>query len=157
MKAPAPSTALTALLDTEHVPYELVPHRRTQSAAAEARAIGVEPSHVAKTLILATSDGFVRAVLPASERVDLRKVRQALDVAVVELVSEEMLVGAYPEFELGAVPPVGGSSDPVLVDRRVRAEPEVVFEAGTHDHSVRLETERLLALANAQVADICQD
>jgi Ala-tRNA(Pro) deacylase len=157
MKAPAPSTALTAVLDAEHVPYELVPHRRTQSAAAEARAIGLQPSHVAKTLILATSDGFVRAVLPASERVDLRKVREALDDPVVELASEAMLVGAYPEFELGAVPPIGGSPDPVLVDRLVRAESEVVFEAGTHDHSVRVETERLLEVAHAHVADICQD
>jgi Ala-tRNA(Pro) deacylase len=136
---------------------ELVPHRRTQSAAAEARAIGLEPSQVAQTLILSTPDGFVRALLPASERIDLRKVREVLDTPTVELASEGTLVGAYPEFELGAVPPVGGAPDRVLVDRRVEAEREIVFEAGTHDHSVRVETERLLALAHAQVADICQD
>jgi Ala-tRNA(Pro) deacylase len=155
MKTLTPSGALTAALDAEQVSYELIPHRRTQSAVAEARAIGLDPSHVAKTLVLTTGDGFVRAVLPASERLDLAKVRELMG-ADVGLASEQVLTGAYPEFELGAVPPVGGAGDRVLVDRRVIAEPTVVFEAGTHEQSVRLKSKDLVAVAKAQVADICQ-
>jgi Ala-tRNA(Pro) deacylase len=157
MKTLTPSSALTAALDAEHVSYELIPHRRTQSAVAEARAIGLEPSHVAKTLVLVTGEGFVRAVLPASERIDLGKVREILSSGEVRLASEQTLIGAYPEFELGAVPPIGGAGDRVLVDRRVVAEPTVVFEAGTHEHSVRLKSADLVTVTSATVADICQD
>jgi prolyl-tRNA editing enzyme YbaK/EbsC (Cys-tRNA(Pro) deacylase) len=32
-----------------------------------------------------------------------------------------------------------------------------VFEAGTHDDSVRVRTEDLLRIAQAQTADLCED
>jgi Ala-tRNA(Pro) deacylase len=153
-----PSNALVDALREQHVDYELIPHRRTQSAAAEARAIGVDPGHVAKTLVLATGAGFVRAVLPASERIDLRKVKGVLSGREVHLESEHVLAGAYPQFELGAVPPVGGPGhDLVLMDEGLRESEWVVFEAGTHEHSVRIKTADLVSVARAQIADICED
>lgn len=152
----APSSALIEVLEAGRISYELIPHERTMTAAAEARAIGIDPEHVAKTLVLVAGEGFVRAVLPASERIDLRKVGAALEQDAV-LASEETLVGAYPEFELGAVPPVGGAKgDPVLVDRRVRDAGSVVFEAGVHDQSLRMSAADLVTVANARVLDICK-
>ena len=72
-------------------------------------------------MVLTTPDGFVRAVLPASNRLDLGKLREILGTKDVELATEAVLAGAYPEFELGAVPPLtGGDGDRVLVDRRLR-------------------------------------
>lgn len=158
MTAKAPESALAEELAAQHIDYELIPHRRTMSAVAEAQAVGVEPDHVAKTIVLSTPDGFVRAVLPASRRIELRKSREALGAAKVQLASEQVLSREYPEFELGAVPPVGGARrDPVLLDQRLRESDWVVFEAGTHGHSVRLKTADLVAITNARVADICVD
>lgn len=158
MSAHAPANALTAALEEQHVYYEVIEHRRTQSAAAEARAIGVDPGHVAKTLVLETEEGFVRAVISASERIDLHKVKAALGGGEVRLASEQVLAGAYPEFELGAVPPVGGpGNDVVLMDKGLRHEESVVFEAGTHEHSVRIKTADLVAVAGARIADICEN
>ncbi len=85
MSAHAPSTVLTDVLDEQKVYFELIPHHRTQSAAAEAEATGVDPGHVAKTIILLTEAGFVRAVLSASKRIDLRKVKAALGSGEVHL------------------------------------------------------------------------
>ena len=155
MKAPT-FNSLTALLDAKHVSYELIPHRHTETAAAEARAIRVDPAQVAKTLVLVTEDGFVRAVLPANERIDLEKVRQALDGENVQLATEQVLAGAYPDFELGAVPPLGGATgDRVLVDIRIKDAPSTVFEAGTHEYSVRIDPADLITAANALVVDVC--
>lgn len=149
---------LTDALEAHDVTYELIPHRRTLSAAAEARAIGVDPEAVAKTIVLAAGGGFVRAVLPASKRVDLRKVCEIFDDSDVHLASEEVLVGAYPDFELGAVPPIGGPGpDPVLVDECLRNTTSVVFEAGTHEQSVRVKTADLVAAASGRYVDICED
>lgn len=157
MSINTPSSALIDTLQEHHIDYELLPHQRTLSAADEARVVGVDPGHVAKTLVLATETGFVRAVLSASERVDLRKVRAVLGSGDVELASEDVLAGAYPQFELGAVPPVGGPShDLVLVDERLRDEESVVFEAGTHEQSVRIKTADLISVAGARIADIRQ-
>jgi Ala-tRNA(Pro) deacylase len=145
-------------LDRARVPYELIPHETTMTALAEARVLGAEPQDVAKTLVLESEDGFVRAVLPASERIDLRKVRELLHARELELATEATLAGAYPDFELGAVPPLGGpANDPVLIDRRLTTRAAVVFEAGRHDESVRVKPDDLVAVTGAMVADLCAD
>ena len=66
---------LTRVLDEAEGPYELLPHERTESALAEAEVRGIAPADVAKTLVVTIPEGYVRAVLPASERIDLRKLR----------------------------------------------------------------------------------
>ena len=154
------STDLTRVLEDEGVPHELLPHSHTERAADEAQALGLGPEEVAKTLVLTTPEGHVRAVLAASDRIDLRKVREVLGIGKkkVHLSSEEDLARDYPEFELGAVPPLGGASrDPVLVDLRVGERDSVVVEAGSHDESVRLRTDDLVRLTEARVVDICAD
>ena len=154
------STDLMGVLEHEGVSYELLPHAHTERAADEAQALGLGPEEVAKTLVLTTPEGHVRAVLAASDRIDLRKVREVLGLGKkkVHLSSEEDLARDYPEFELGAVPPLGGASrDPVLVDLRVGERDSVVVEAGSHDESVRLRTDDLVRLTEARVVDICAD
>ena len=147
---------LTDELTKQRVEYTVVPHLRTQSAMAEARAVGVTAHEVAKTVVVVTDEGYVRAVLAASDLLDLQKLRHAIDsVAKPRLATEAELGGAYPGFELGAVPPFGGpSGDRVIVDQGLACEDEVVLEAGTHDRSVKLHMRDLLALSGAEVADV---
>lgn len=150
--------AVISELERRDIPYELLPHPTTKTAAAEADVLHLPPGEVAKTLILGTRQGYIRALVPASKRVDATKVAAALAVDEVWLVPEAELVGAYPEFELGAVPPVAGPGhDRVVVDPALREHPWLVFEAGRHDESVRVRTGDLLAATHAIVADICLD
>jgi Ala-tRNA(Pro) deacylase len=145
---------LTNELERERLPYELVEHRRTESANAEARAVGVPPEQVAKVVVLAAGDGFVRAVVPASAQVDLRKVRGLLDIPV-RLATEAELAVTYPMYELGAVPPFGvPTGDRVLVAQELAHRESVVCDAGTHSESLWLKTADLLTLSGAEVADI---
>jgi Ala-tRNA(Pro) deacylase len=150
---------LTRVLDEAEARYEVLPHARTESALAEAEALGLASTDVAKTLVVSTPEGYVRAVLPASERIDFRKLREVRGGArkKVHLASEDDLARDYPEFDLGAVPPIGGARrDPVVVDSRLAERESVVVEAGSHEESVRIETADLLRLTDAVVADICK-
>ena len=73
-------------------------------------------------------------------------------------MSESELVTAYPQFELGAVPPFGGpAGDRVVVDRRLVEQEHVVLEAGVHDTSLRLRTDDLLTAADAELVDVAID
>jgi Cys-tRNA(Pro) deacylase len=150
---------VTGFLDQAGVDHDVLEHAHTERAADEAAALGIEPEEVAKTLVLVTPSGNLRAVLAASERVDLHKVAGVLGVAgkKVHLASEEDLVRDYSEFELGAVPPFGGREDQVIVDERLAERDSVVLEAGSHDRSVRLKAADLVRLTRAQVADICRE
>ena len=146
------------ILDEAGVEYELLAHPRTETAAAEAEALGLDEREVAKTLVVSTPSGYVRAVLPASERIDLRKLREHVEGGKrVHLATEEALAHDYPGFELGAVPPFGGSGDRVLIDSGLAKRETVVLEAGSHEQSVRIRTADLLELTGAQAVDLVQD
>lgn len=150
---------VTTFLDEAGVDYELLEHAHTERAMDEAAALGVMPDEVAKTLVLTTPEGNVRAVLPASERIDLRKVGELVGATgkKVHLASEEDLARDYGDFELGAVPPFGGKSDRVIVDRGLAERDSVVLEAGTHERSVRMKAAEIVRLTGAQVADISRE
>jgi Ala-tRNA(Pro) deacylase len=150
----------TRVLDEAGVNYEVLPHARTESAAAEAKALGVSAGDVAKTLVVKTPDGYVRTVMPASKRLDLHKLREARggSKTTVQLASETDLARDYAEFELGAVPPIGGGRrDPVVVDSQLARRDSVVLEAGSHEESIRMLVPDLLRVSAAEIADICQE
>jgi Ala-tRNA(Pro) deacylase len=153
----AATKQLTELLEREGIRYELLPHRHTETAGEEAEALGVDPHEVAKTIVVRSGERFVRAVIPACNRLDVHKLRDLLDVhAQPHLAHENELASTYPAFELGAVPPVGGpAGDRVVVDRRLADRETIVIEAGSHDESVRLGTTDLLVLAHAAIGDLC--
>ena len=151
-------TDVTSVLDQAGIDYDLLEHERTERALLEAEALGVPPEQVAKTLVLSTPAGNVRAVLPASERIDFHKLRELVEGGKsIRLLREDELDRDYAEFELGAVPPFGGARrDRVLLDSRLAEQDSVVLEAGSHRKSVRLKTSDLKALTGAEVADICR-
>jgi len=145
-------------LDAASIPYEVMPHRHVDTALEEAEVLGVDAFRVAKTIVLTTPEGFVRAVVPACERLCLDKVRDILGTSQVEVASEDVLAGLYPEYEPGAVPPFPGTSgDSVIVDGRLDKTALVVIAAGTHEESVRLRTGDLVSLTHALLCDLCKD
>ncbi len=160
MIRPVATEDLTRALDAAGVAYELLPHAHTESAATEAEALGLSAADVAKTLVVTIPDGYARAVVPGDCRIDTHKLRELLGGGKkqVHLATEDDLRRDYPDFELGAVPPLGGARhDLVLVDRRVAERDAIVMEAGSHEQSLRLKPADLVRAADAQVADICQD
>jgi Ala-tRNA(Pro) deacylase len=148
---------LARALDEAGVRFEVLPHRRSNSAIGEAVALALPPEIVAKTVIVTTPSGNVRAVVSATDHVDIRRLADHLDLAKsdVRLATEGELAVEYPMFEVGAVPPLGGERrDPVVIDRVLAAAESVVFDAGTHAESVRVATAALIRASEADVADI---
>jgi Ala-tRNA(Pro) deacylase len=138
-------------LVTEHlvergVAFEVVPHRRTLTSLQEASALGVAADQVLKTVALWTGGKYALAVLPASRRLDLRLVHQALEDPGARLASEAELAVDFPGYELGALPPLGSLLGvPLLVDPEVLDHAVVVFAAGTETESIRVGTGELFA------------
>lgn len=147
---------LVELLRAAGIEFEFLRHPRTTRAASEAAALGVPPQTVGKTVVARDDEGrCVRAVVPASARLDLERLRGVVGAKTVRLLSETELLSSYPQFELGAVPPFGGpAGDRVVVDSRLLAAGRVVCEAGVHDVSIRIPVQSLVELVDAEVADI---
>lgn len=147
------SDDVVRLLQEADVSFELLPHPRTSRAADEAVALHVDADETAKTVIVRSDDELVRAVIPASCRLSLIKLSAVLGSSAT-ILGETELDGAYPQFELGAVPPFGGPTDRVIVDIRISERDSVVLEAGSHELSLRVAAQDLLRVAHAEVADI---
>ena len=159
LKLSSPTKLLVERLLPEGIEFELLPHHRTTTAAAEARSLGVLPQTVAKTIVTIDEDGScIRAVLSAASQLSLSKLAEAVSAAGVELLAEADLIAWYPQFELGAVPPFGGpEGDRVVIDRKLAELSHVVFEGGTHALSLRMRTADLIVVASAELADIAVD
>jgi Ala-tRNA(Pro) deacylase len=156
---PGPVETVTGYLDEHEIRYELIEHPERFTAAAEARAAGVGPQDAAKEVVLREGDSYVLAVIPASERLDLTKVRALLDAEDrPRLATEGEIAADFPEFEVGAMPPFGQIHDvPEIVDRRLLDHDQVLCAAGDHRHSVRIDPAEIVRLADARVGDLCQD
>ena len=66
---------LIEALERAAAEYEVLEHPRTETARAEAHALGLRADDVAKTLVVKTPEGYLRVVLPASRSLDLRRLR----------------------------------------------------------------------------------
>jgi Ala-tRNA(Pro) deacylase len=150
--------AVTEFLEREGIPYEMVEHERTQTAAAEARAAGVPSAGFAKTIVLRDEEGLRLAVIPASERLDIHKLEQALASRGLRLLTEQEMANEFDEFEVGTVPPFGSMFDALeLVDARLLEHDRVLCSGGDHEHAVLVNPGDLVRAGEARVADICVD
>lgn len=150
----------TQHLDRMGIPYEVVEHEQAFGAAAEAEAAGVGPQNAAKSVLLHDGEGYRLVVVQASDRLDLGKVRDLLEIsgARLRLVTEDEMAADFPEFELGAIPPLGEMLPaPEIVDRRVLGHDRVLCNGGDHTHSVLLDPNDIVGASDAQVADVCED
>lgn len=154
-----PIDIVCGYLDENGVEYELVEHAERFTAAAEARAAGVGPEDAAKEVVLRAGDAYVLAVIPASERLDFQKARRLLDGEQRPRLATEAEIGAaFPEFEIGALPPFGPMHDiPEIVDRRLLDHDRVLCAGGDHRHSLRIDPNEIVRIGNARVADLCQE
>lgn len=149
-------STVTEHLEQQGLEFEVLPHEPARTSLAEAHALGVHEHDVVKTVVLDVRTGHAFAVLPADCRIDLGKIRDAINSRHVELASEDEIERDYPEFELGAIPPLGAFvRTPLIVDPQVLDRDEVVFAAGSQDLSVRMRTRDLFGGSTMKVAPIC--
>ena len=126
------------------VPFEVIPHQEALTSIDEARAIGIDADEVLKTVVFTTRYGYVIAVLPASRRVAVERIREATGDQQARLANEGQLRHEFPDIELGAFPPMGSFLQaPTFVDPEVFHHTTVAFAAGTTTESIRMRTDDL--------------
>lgn len=123
---------LEQYLTSHGVAYDCVAHERTGSSSQSAEASHVPSECLAKAVVLKRRDGYILAVLPASQHVRLDEVGNWLRQRV-DLANEEEIAWLFPDCEPGAVPPIAAAYGlKSVVDESLEAQPDVYFEAGDH-------------------------
>jgi Ala-tRNA(Pro) deacylase len=148
---------LEAYLREKGVPYQNQHHARAITAQEVAAAEHVPGRMFAKTVIVTPGDeeNLVMLVLPAPYHVNLLKASTALGVREVQLASEARFADAFPDCEVGAMPPFGNLYNvPVYVDRALAEDETIVFRSGTHTDTMSVSYEDFEKLVRPTVVDI---
>lgn len=133
---------LMTYLQSAKVPFEMQQHRPAFTAQEVAQSEHVPGDLVAKVVVVWADGRLVMLVLPAPYRVDLEQARQALQAEHVRLADEGEVALAFPDCEVGAMPPFGNLYDmPVIVDPALAKDPTIVMNAGTHRDTLSLRYE----------------
>lgn len=134
-----PVRQLRDFLDSNNVKYVVITHSTAYTAQEIAALTHTKGKDLAKTVIVKLDDALAMAVLPASHQIDLRALKEGAGAKSIGLASEGEFRSRFPGCETGAMPPFGNLYDMhVYVDESLRAEKEIVFNAGTHNELVRL-------------------
>lgn len=138
---------LRTYLDRHQVPYELVSHRHTATSLRSAGTAHVDPARLAKAVLLEEDrEGgrFAIAVLPATHRLQLAEAARQLG-RKVHLATESDAARLFKDCEAGAIPAFGPAYGlDTIVDDALLGQPQVHFEAGDHEHLVRMTTQDFL-------------
>jgi prolyl-tRNA editing enzyme YbaK/EbsC (Cys-tRNA(Pro) deacylase) len=150
---------LEGYLRDHGVSFDVIEHTRSESAVAEARAVHLPAEQTAKTVVLRTPAGYRFAVIPASDRLDLHKAADALEVSRHELrfASEADMATDFPAYQVGAIPPLGPDTPVELIDLRLLVYGHVLCSAGDHEHSLLLDPADILRVTGARTVDLRQE
>ena len=134
-----PLQRLKELLDRHGVHFESITHLPAYTAQGIAAVTHISGKEVAKTVVVKLDGQLAMAVVPASHRIDLRRLQAETGTTTVSLASEAEFKDAFPGCETGAMPPFGSLYGvAVLVDQAVTRDREIVFNAGSHTELLRL-------------------
>ncbi len=134
-----PATKLKDFLDDNGVKYVTISHSLAYTAHEIAASSHIPAKELAKTVIVKVDGTMMMAVLPASVRVNLLQLQDALAAGRVELAGEEEFKDMFPGCSLGAMPPFGSLYGlEVIVAERLTENSEIAFNAGTHTELIKL-------------------
>jgi len=141
-------------LEQNQVSYELGYHVRVYTAQEIAAAQHVPGKEMAKVVMVKVDGENVMLVLPASYRVEMKKLKGVLNSRKVAMVKEEEFQELFPDCEIGAMPPFGNLYNlEVWVDQVLTEDEFIVFQAGNHVETLKIKYSDYVRLVNPKVGD----
>ena len=135
-----------------NIAYSVFPHAPAFSAQEEAAVTHISGRDWAKPVVFFADAEPIMAVVPADLVIDVEQLLLVTGADHIRLATEGELVTLYPDCEPGAMPPLGPLyNQPVFVDIALAAEPQVVFNGGTHGDAVCMRYDDFAALARPVV------
>ena len=127
----------------------------TATVDTAAKALGVEPGRIAKTLAVRAGEHLFLLVTRGNARLDNAKCNAEFRARPRMLGAEE--TQALTGHPVGGVNPFGLATPlPVYVDRSLQAYDIVYPAGGSLNTSVRVSTERLFELVGERWVDLCR-
>lgn len=126
----------------------------TQTVDLAARALGVEPALIAKTLALKVGERCIILVAKGDARLDNRKFKARFQAKARMLSAEEVV--ALTGHPVGGVCPFGlKSALEIYLDESLRPFAEVYPAAGAPNNCIAITPDELARITGATWVDVC--
>ena len=130
-------------------------HETTATVETAAKALGVEPGRIAKSLAVRVGGEVFLLVTRGDARLDNAKTKATFGSRPRMLGAEEAF--AVTGHPVGGVCPFGLATDlPIYLDETLRAFDVVYPAAGSLNSSVKVTTDRLFELVGDRWVDVCR-
>jgi Ala-tRNA(Pro) deacylase len=150
-----PVQRLKDFLDKNAIPYILISHSRAYTAAALGAITHIPGKVIAKTVMVKLDGKLAMVVVPGSRHVNMSALKTTLGVNSALLVTEPEFAIAFPDCEVGAMPPFGTLYGlPVYVDEALTRDEEIAFNAGSHRELMRMRYKDFEQLENPTIIDV---
>jgi len=134
-----PAPELIALLDEHRVPYEILRHEPAASAQEIASRTHTSGDEVAKAVLVDVDGEPAVAVLPASHRIGIERLREGIGAAAVALLQGGAIASLGPLAQTGCIPPFGRLLGAQTILATALAESlKITFPAGSRTEAVRM-------------------
>jgi Ala-tRNA(Pro) deacylase len=150
-----PAEKLAEYLESQGIQYTVIEHHAPVYTAQEiAASTHIPGKQLAKTVMVKVDGGLAMAVIPASQRVNLNRLKELVGAGKVELASEQEFRNKFPDCQVGAMPPFGNLYGiPVYAAQDLAEEIEIAFCAGSHTELVRMAFSDFKRLAEPKILD----
>ena len=148
-----PSSAFDAL-DSSGIDYRVIRHGPVRSLAEAAKARGVEPADVVKTMVVRRGEGdYVFVLVPGDRAISWPKLRALLGVSRLSM-PDAKVARDVTGYERGTITPLGSVRPwPVIADERLHGR-EITLGAGEYGLALAVDADEILQALDASVADI---
>ena len=148
---------LRDFLDEQHAPYAVLQHEEKFTSPEIAQSLHVPGREMAKVVIVQADGRLVMAVLPSDRYIDLTRFADATHAEMVGLATEEDFRRAFPDCEVGAMPPFGNLYGlDVFVAEELTADLQIAFNAGTHTELIQLAYEDFERLVQPKIVALAR-
>ncbi len=140
-------------LDKHDVEYHSMVHPTAYTAQEVAAATHIKGKELAKCVMVKADDKLVMLVLPATRKINMPKLKEALGTKKVALATEEEFKEKFPDCEIGAQPPFGNLYNvEVFAAEPLWDNDDITFNAGTHTDVITMHREDWEELVKPQKA-----
>ena len=145
------------VLKKNSIIYNIIKHHEAYTAQEIAEAMHVPGQDLAKVVMVKAKGRYIMTVLPASCRIDFRKLKDVLRETDVRLASEEEFKTVFPDCEAGAEPPFGNLYNiETYVDKSLTEDDQIFFNAGNHYETVVMDYADYDKIVRPRVAEFAE-
>jgi Ala-tRNA(Pro) deacylase len=141
-------------LEKNQIRYEGGVHEPVYTSQEIAATMHVPGKEWAKVVMVKADGKMTMLVLPASYRIDTKKLKKVLNCKRLGISKEKDFEELFPDCEIGAMPPFGNLYNlEVWVDQVLTEDEFIIFQAGSHVETLKIKYSDYAQLVNPKVGN----